>query len=138
MNNYDIIVLGETMKLNKRNESIQDYLETILTLSKNGRVRSIDIAQEMDYSKPSISIAMKKIKEKGYILIDDKGYITLTDEGYEIAKSVYEKHELLAEILISLGVEKEIAYQDACRLEHDLSETTFEAIKKYYQKIKKQ
>ena len=125
------------MGLNKRNESIQDYLETILKLSKNGRVRSIDIAQDMNYSKPSISIAMKKIKEKGLIQIDDKGYITLTDEGYNIAKSVYEKHELLVNLLISLGVEKDIAYQDACRIEHDLSETTFEAIKKYYLNIKK-
>ena len=126
------------MALDKRNESIQDYLETILKLSKtNTNVRSIDIAQEMNYSKPSISIAMKKIKEKGYILIDDKGYITLTKQGYDLATSVYEKHELLVNLLIDLGVEKDIAYQDACRIEHDLSETSFEAIKKYYNSIKK-
>ena len=126
------------MALDKRNESIQDYLETILKLSKtNTNVRSIDIAQEMNYSKPSISIAMKKIKEKGYILIDDKGYITLTKQGYDLATSVYEKHELLVNLLIDLGVEKDIAYQDACRIEHDLSETSFEAIKRYYNSIKK-
>ena len=125
------------MALNKRNESIQDYLETIYELSLTIHVvRSIDIAQAMNYSKPSISIAMKKIKEKGYIIINEKGHITLTDEGYKIAKSVYEKHQVLAEMLMLLGVDKETAYQDACRIEHDLSEESFIAIKKHYEKEK--
>jgi Mn-dependent DtxR family transcriptional regulator len=121
------------MPLNKRHESIEDYLETILELSKvNPIVRSIDIAQAMNYSKPSISIAMKKLKERHYIIIDDNGYITLTEMGLTVAKSVLEKHEIISSVLIKLGVNEDIAYKDACRIEHDLSDETFQKIKEFY------
>ena len=123
------------MPLNKRHESIEDYLETILELSKvNPIVRSIDIAQAMNYSKPSISIAMKKLKEKHYIIIDDNGYITLTEMGLTVAKSVLEKHEIISKVLIKLGVNEEVAYKDACRIEHDLSDESFQKIKEFYLK----
>lgn len=123
------------MPLNKRHESIEDYLETILELSKvNPIVRSIDIAQAMNYSKPSISIAMKKLKEKHYIIIDDNGYITLTEMGLTVAKSVLEKHEIISNVLIKLGVNEAIAYKDACRIEHDLSDESFQKIKEFYLK----
>lgn len=121
------------MPLNKRHESIEDYLETILELSKvNPIVRSIDIAQAMNYSKPSISIAMKKLKERHYIIIDDNGYITLTEMGLTVAKSVLEKHEIISSVLLKLGVNEDIAYKDACRIEHDLSDETFQKIKEFY------
>lgn len=123
------------MPLNKRHESIEDYLETILELSKvNPIVRSIDIAQAMNYSKPSISIAMKKLKERHYIIIDDNGYITLTEMGLTVAKSVLEKHEIISKVLIKLGVNEEVAYKDACRIEHDLSDESFQKIKEFYLK----
>ena len=123
------------MPLNKRYESIEDYLETILELSKvNPIVRSIDIAQAMNYSKPSISIAMKKLKERHYIIIDDNGYITLTEMGLTVAKSVLAKHEIISSVLIKLGVNEEVAYKDACRIEHDLSDESFQKIKEFYLK----
>ncbi|MCR5185452.1 MAG: metal-dependent transcriptional regulator [Bacilli bacterium] len=113
-------------------ESGEDYLERILFLQeKNGNVRSIDIATDMNFSKPSVSVAMKKLKENGYILIDDNGYITLTPKGDEIAKRISERHIVLTEVLKSMGVDEEIAKKDACKIEHDLSDETFEAIKKY-------
>ncbi len=112
-------------------ESGEDYLERILILNeKNGNVRSIDIATDMGFSKPSVSVAMKKLREAGYILIDENGFITLTKEGYEIASRIYERHKVLTQLFISLGVDIEIAKKDACKIEHDLSEETFEAIKK--------
>ena len=121
------------MALKNRHESIEDYLETILELSKvKPVVRSIDIAQAMNYSKPSISIAMKKLKEKQFINIDDNGYITLTELGLKVAESVLERHEIISSVLIQLGVNKETSYEDACRIEHDLSDETFQKIKEFY------
>ena len=113
-------------------ESAENYLETILVLHKrNGNVRSIDIVNELDYTKPSVSIAMKHLRENGYIEMDRAGYITLLDSGREIAEKMYERHTLLSKWLISLGVSPETASEDACRIEHVLSAETFEAIKKH-------
>ena len=113
-------------------QSGEDYLETILQLqNKNGQVRSIDIAKELNYSKASVSVAMKKLKENDYILIDDNGYISLSSKGYEIANNISERHKLLTDALIALGVNKEQAEIDACKVEHNISNETFEAIKKH-------
>lgn len=113
-------------------ESSEDYLETILILKERiGQVRSIDIATEMNYSKPSISVAMKKLRENGYIEVDRDGFITLTDSGYEIASSIYDRHKLLTKFFISLGVNAEVAALDACKIEHDLSEETFQKIREH-------
>lgn len=115
----------------KSEESVEDYLETILILEeKLPQVRSIDIATEIGYSKPSISIAMKNLRAKGYIQVSDKGYISLTEEGKIIAKEVYERHIILKNWLIRLGVAPEIAAANACKMEHDISRESFEAIKK--------
>jgi Mn-dependent DtxR family transcriptional regulator len=112
-------------------ESAEDYLERILILQEEkGEVRSIDIAHDMGYSKPSISIAMKKLKEAGLIDIDEHGFITLTKEGHVIADRVYERHTVLKRILINIGVDPKQAEKDACKVEHVISEETFEAIKK--------
>lgn len=114
----------------RSNESIEDYLETILTLQKKlGQVRSIDIANEMNFSKPSVSVAMKNLREKEFITIDENGHILLTESGKKQAEDVLEKHTILTNWLISLGVDKEIAQEDACRIEHDMSEETFSALK---------
>ena len=116
----------------KRNESVEDYLETILMLrERNGLVRSIDIARQLDYSKPSISRAMGLLREKNYIVMDREGWITLTDEGYEMARRVYDRHQLLTTWLTALGVTPEIAAEDACRIEHDISDETFEKLKEH-------
>lgn len=116
-------------------ESKENYLETILILqNRNGEVRSVDIAVEMDFSKPSVSIAMKNLREEGCINVDKNGYITLTDNGREIAERVYERHVLFTEWLTGLGVPEDIAEEDACRIEHDISAESFEAIKKYINK----
>ena len=113
-------------------ESAEDYLETILVLlHRKGHVRSIDIANEMSYSKPSVSTAMKKLRENGYIHVDEIGLITLTDEGRAIAESVYERHTLLSSWLERLGVDPQIAADDACRIEHVISTESFEAIKRH-------
>lgn len=104
---------------------------------KNGNVRSIDIATEMSFSKPSVSEQMKKFRENELILVDENGFITLTEKGRLIAESVYERHEMIAQMLMSLGVEKEIAYQDSCRIEHVLSVETFECLKNHYNNHKK-
>ena len=119
-------------------ESRENYLETILILqNKNGEVRSIDIAAELDFSKPSVSVAMKNLREDDCVKVDDNGYITLTKRGREIAERVYERHLLFTEWLVSLGVPEDIAAEDACRIEHDISAESFEAIKKYIAKHKK-
>lgn len=116
----------------KIQESAENYLETILILKqKKGSVRSIDIANELGFSKPSVSIAMKNLKENGYIVIDSSGMISLTDKGREIAEKIYERHTLLTEWLIRLGVSPEIAAEDACRMEHVVSAESFAAIKKH-------
>jgi DtxR family Mn-dependent transcriptional regulator len=113
-------------------ESAENYLETILMLYQaKGAVRSIDIVNALQFSKPSVSVAMKNFRENGYIHMDTDGYITLTDAGQEIAERIYERHQLLTEILIRLGVDEETAKNDACRIEHDLSDQTFEKIKDY-------
>lgn len=120
-------------------KSAEDYLEAILTLKqKNGYVRSIDIVNLLGFSKPSVSVAMKKLRESNAIEMDGDGYITLTDEGLQIATKTLEKHNFIAELLISLGVDKEIAYEDSCRIEHDLSEESFEALKRLSSIIKNQ
>ena len=112
-------------------ESAEDYLERILILQEEkGNVRSIDIAHDMCFSKPSISVAMKKLKEAGLISIGEHGYITLTKEGHVIADKVYERHKVLKKVLIDIGVDPKQAEKDACKVEHVISEETFEAIKK--------
>lgn len=119
-------------------ESKEDYLETILILlNRNGEVRSVDIATEMDFSKPSVSVAMKNLREDGCVKVDESGYITLTKKGREIAEGVYERHLLFTSWLTSLGVPEEIAAEDACRIEHYLSAESFAAIKAYIGKHKK-
>ena len=121
----------------RADESLEDYLETILMLHKSGgQVRSIDIANEMNFTKPSVSIAMKNLREKGYITMADNGYITLTESGKERAESVLERHTILADLLISIGVNEETAREDACKVEHDLSEESFEAIKRVFHSSK--
>lgn len=111
-------------------ESGEDYLERILVLSKTlTKVREIDIVNDMGYSKPSVSLAMKKLKENGYIEIND-GSLLLTKAGEEIANKIYERHLVLTNYLISLGVDEITAKKDACKIEHDISETTFDCIKK--------
>ena len=113
-------------------ESAEDYLERILILQEEkGEVRSIDIAHDMGFSKPSISVAMKKLKEAGLIDIDEHGFITLTKEGHVIADKVYERHKVLKKVLIDIGVDPKQAEKDACKVEHVISEETFEAIKKH-------
>ena len=116
----------------KSEESVQDYLETILVLSKRlGEVRSIDIANEMHYSKPSVSIAMKNLRAREYITVSEDGHIHLTEEGRAIAETVYERHAFLSNWLVRLGVDPEIAAADACKMEHDISPESFEALKNY-------
>ena len=111
-------------------ESAEDYLEAILKLKENqGMVRSIDIVRELGFSKPSISVAMKNLRENGYIRMDDDGYSTLLPPGEEIAQRIYSRHKLLTQIFIQLGVSQETAMTDACKVEHDLSDETFEKIK---------
>ena len=107
-------------------ESAEDYLETILKLKeRQGQVRSIDIVNEMGYSKPSISVAMKRLRENGYILMDTEGYITLTKPGLDVAERIYGRHKLLTKFLVSLGVTEATAATDACKIEHDISDETF-------------
>lgn len=114
------------------NESAENYLETILILSKSlPVVRSVDIATELGFKKSSVSIAMKNLREKNYITVSNAGYITLTDAGREIAEMIYERHELFTSWLISLGVDEKIASEDACKMEHVISKESFEAIKKH-------
>ena len=114
------------------NESAENYLETILILSNNlPIIRSIDVATELNYKKSSVSVAMKNLREKEYITITDEGYIFLTEAGKEIANMVYEKHTFLSGWLGLLGVDSKIAAEDACRIEHVISNESFEAIKRY-------
>jgi Mn-dependent DtxR family transcriptional regulator len=116
----------------KSNESVEDYLETILILSKRlPVVRSVDIANELNYKKSSISVAMKHLRELSYIAVSEQGFIVLTDSGRELAEMIYERHQLLSDWLIRLGVDPKIAVEDACRIEHDISPESFEAIKKF-------
>jgi Mn-dependent DtxR family transcriptional regulator len=113
-------------------ESAENYLETICILSRGGSpVRSVDIAGALEYTKPSVSVAMKNLRAAGHIAVDDDGYITLTASGRKIAEKMYERHILLSDWLIALGVDGETAVNDACRIEHVISEQSFAAIKKH-------
>ncbi len=120
-------------------ESAEDYLETILMLKeRNGQVRSIDIVNEMGFSKPSVSIAMKKLRENGYIEMDGGGYITLCPSGCAIAERIYSRHKLLRKVLIAIGVEEKAAADQACRIEHVIDDETFNKLNEYYeQRMKK-
>lgn len=123
--------------MDKSHESAENYLETILMLGNKGKVRSVDIANKMGFSKPSISIAMKNLKANGYISIETGGFITLTDSGREIAQRIYDRHTLISDWLMYLGVNKEIAAQDACKMEHGMSEESFIAVQKHIKDWKK-
>ncbi len=113
-------------------ESGEMYLETILILSKEQTtVRSLDIADHMGFSKPSVSRAVGLLKSGGYITVDGNGYIALTDIGREVAEKIYERHTVLTEVLIRLGVSREVALEDACKMEHVISDESFEAVKNY-------
>jgi len=117
-------------------ESAENYLEAVLMLSQDGPVRSVDIAEELAYSRPSVSVAMKNLRAAGHIEMDDDGLITLTESGREIAQTMYERHMLISDWLIFLGVDRETAVRDACMLEHDMSEQTFQAMKKHIENWK--
>ena len=113
-------------------QSAEDYLETILMLNQRmGRVRSIDVVNELGYTKASVSIAMKKLRENGYIAVDGEGNLTLLEPGREIAERIYSRHRLLTHFFVQLGVEEDIAAEDACKAEHILSEQTLEKIREY-------
>ncbi|MBQ4546401.1 MAG: metal-dependent transcriptional regulator [Oscillospiraceae bacterium] len=117
-------------------ESGEDYLEAILMLQKrNGQVRSIDICNELGFSKPTVSVAMKNFRENGYINMDEDYLITLTEKGRVIAESVYERHVVIAKFLSAIGVDEKTALEDACKIEHDLSDETFRCMKEHYKKI---
>lgn len=119
----------------KIQESAENYLETILIIKeRNGEVRSVDIVKELGFSKPSVSVAMKNLRENDYITMDAKGYIELTEKGLEIADTMYERHKLFTKWLMQLGVSEKTAKEDACRIEHVLSTETFNAIKKHISK----
>lgn len=117
------------------NESAENYLETILLLSKTRPVvRSVDIAEELGFKKSSVSVAMKNLRQKEHITVTKEGFIYLTDSGKEIAEMIYERHELLTSWLTALGVDSKIAAEDACKMEHVISKQSFEAIKQHVQK----
>ena len=118
-------------------ESGEMYLESILVLSGKGAVRSIDIVEYMNYSKPSVSRAVGILKKDGYITVDKSGYIELTSSGREIAQKIYDRHKLITGLLEMLGVDKKTASEDACKIEHHLSDKSFEAIKKHLENYKK-
>ena len=119
----------------KIHQSAEDYLETILKLKEQlGIVRSMDIANELGYSKPSVSVAMKNLRVNNLILVNDEGHITLTDEGRRIAETIYERHTALSKWLMDLGVSEKTALDDACRIEHDISAESFAAIKEHIKK----
>ena len=116
----------------KIQESAENYLETILVLRREkGAVRSIDVVQRMNFSKPSVSRAMSLLRQNGYVTMDKEGFLELTDRGLEIAERIYERHRLVTEWLIRLGVTPEVAEADACRIEHDISEETFDKLREH-------
>ena len=116
----------------KIKESAENYLEAYLMIKKEkGYVRSIDIANKLNFTKPSVSVAMKNFREEGYITVDVDGGITLTEKGLTIAENMYERHQIIAKALMSLGVDEETAYTDSCKIEHDISDQTFNAIKNH-------
>lgn len=121
----------------KVRQSAEDYFETIYMLKqKNGSVRSIDVVNELGFSKPTVSVAMKKFRENGFVTVDDEGHIELTAAGLAIAKKTFEKHTVISELLMMLGVPEEIALEDACRMEHGLSDESFQALKAHLEKVK--
>ena len=121
--------------MKKSHESSEDYLETILILrEKNGNVRSIDIVNKMNFSKPSISIAMKKLKSEGMVEMDLNGYISLTPKGEEVARRIYSRHKLLEKCLIAIGVEPGTAEEEACRIEHVIDDDTYDKINAFYER----
>ena len=122
-----------------KGESVEDYLETILSLSKYlPQVRSIDIVHDTGYTKPSVSVAMKNLRQKEYIVMDESGYITLTEEGRAIAEATFERHQVITRLFVNLGVSEEVAAEDACKVEHVLSEETFNALKNHLGRYGKQ
>ena len=121
-----------------KGESVEDYLETILRLSKSlPQVRSIDIVHDTGYTKPSVSVAMKNLRQKEYIVMDESGYITLTEEGRAIAEATFERHQVITRLFVNLGVSEEVAAEDACKVEHILSEETFNALKNHLEQYGK-
>ena len=119
----------------KIKESAENYLESILIIKdKKGSVRSIDIANELNFTKPSVSVAMKHFREEGYITMSAEGAIELTDKGLEIAARIYERHQVIAKALMVLGVDEATAYEDSCKIEHDISDITFTKIKEHLAK----
>ena len=112
-------------------ESGEMYLETVYVLSKNGVVRSLDVAEYKGFSKPSVSRAVGLLKQGGYLLMDKDGYLTLTESGLDVAKKIYERHTLLSKFLVRLGVDEKTATEDACKMEHDISDESFSAIKEH-------
>ena len=121
-----------------KGESVEDYLETILRLSRTmPQVRSIDIVHDTGYTKPSVSVAMKNLRQKEYIVMDGSGYISLTDEGRAIAEATFERHQVITRLFVNLGVPAEVAADDACKVEHVISEETFEALKKHLEQYGK-
>jgi Mn-dependent DtxR family transcriptional regulator len=123
----------------KIQESAENYLETILMLGGGGKtVRAIDVVKELDYTKPSVSIAMKNLRASGYIIVDSDGHISLTDSGREIAQSMYDRHTLISDWLIFLGVDRETALKDACKMEHGMSQQSFLAIRKHIEEWKRE
>lgn len=124
------------MKIRK---SAEDYLEAMLVMQeRHGYIRSIDIATELNVTKPSVSYATKRLRENGYITMDKEGLITLTEKGLEIAESMYERHRLLTQFFVRLGINEDVAREDACKIEHDLSEETFQAIKNHVEFFSKE
>ena len=114
-------------------KSAEDYLETIFRLMKEkGQVRSIDVVADMHFSKPSVSVAMKKLRESGHVLMDENGLLTLTDQGLAVAQRIYERHQVLTRMLTALGVDEATAAEEACKIEHDISDSTFDKIKAHF------
>ena len=123
----------------RSNESSEDYLETILILgNRSSLVRAVDIASEMGFKKPSVSVAMKNLRQKNLITVADNGDIRLTEEGYKIADKVYERHQLISSWLMMLGVQEKTALHDACRIEHIISEESFQALKRAVHELREQ
>lgn len=116
-------------------ESAENYLEAILMITREkGHARSIDVANELGFAKPSVSVAMKNFREEGYIETDSDGIITLTAKGLEVAERVYERHQVIAKALMRLGVDEATAYEDSCKIEHDISQTSFEKLKEFLER----
>ena len=119
-------------------ESAENYLETIYVIKKkNGFVRSIDVATELGFTKASVSVAMKNFREEGYITTDEDGRLSLTEKGTEIAERVYERHQVIAKALMAIGVDEKTAYEDSCKIEHDISDMSFNKIKEHIEKYSK-